>query len=34
MDQLIVNQLPEKLRGKRVFVRLDVDQQYSSIPSA
>ena len=33
MDQLIVNQLPEKLRGKRVFVRLDVDQQYSSIPS-
>ena len=34
MDRLVVNQLPiDKLRGKRVFVRLDVAQQYSSIPS-
>ena len=32
MNHLIINQLPlEKLRGKRVFVRLDVDEQYSPI---
>ena len=30
MDKLIVNQLPvETLRGKRVFVRVDVDSDYS-----